>query len=55
MFSIYFLIFRTVDLFVVATHDMADANNVTYHHSRLMGLSDILNTVSDFLHLLGSS
>lgn len=48
---------RTVDLFVVATHDMADANNVTYHHSRLMGLSDILNTdsVLDLVASLGVS
>ncbi|XP_057372693.1 uncharacterized protein LOC130693540 [Daphnia carinata] len=48
---------RTADLFVVATHDMADANNVTYHHSRLMGLSDILNTdsVLDLVASLGVS
>lgn len=38
---------RFVDLFVVSTHNITEATStqITYHHSRLMGLSDIFNTV----------
>ncbi|XP_046444775.1 flocculation protein FLO11-like isoform X10 [Daphnia pulex] len=48
---------RTVDLFVVSTHNIEDASNATYHHSRLMGISDILNTdsVLDLVTSLGVS
>lgn len=39
---------KTVDLFVVSTHNITDLStpNSTYHHSRLMGISDIYNTDS---------
>lgn len=39
---------KTVDLFVVGTHNITDLStaNSTFHHSRLMGTSDIYNTDS---------
>ena len=42
-----FLIGRFIDLFVVSTHNITEVEqpSVTYHHSRLMGSADILNTV----------
>ena len=39
---------KYVDLFVVSTHNISDSTKpmvTTYHHSRLMGSADILNTV----------
>lgn len=43
-------LFRSVDLFVVSTHNVSEPSgrSATYHHSRLMGLSDIANTVITF-------
>ncbi|XP_071444010.1 uncharacterized protein [Hetaerina americana] len=49
---------KYVDYFTVSTHNITDASekDVTYHHSRLMGLADILNTdsVLDLLTGMGA-
>jgi len=39
---------RYVDYFTIPTHNLTDysESGVTYHPSRLMGLADILNTVT---------
>lgn len=44
----FFIFYRYVDLFVVSTHNITEVSKTpkTYHHSRLMGLSDILNMVN---------
>lgn len=40
---------RYVDYFIIPSHNLTDysENGVTYHPSRLMGLADILNTVTE--------
>ncbi|XP_046405125.1 uncharacterized protein LOC124170444 [Ischnura elegans] len=49
---------KYVDYFTVSTHNITDDSerDVTYHHSRLMGLADILNTdsVLDLLTGMGA-
>ena len=41
------LIFRFVDYYTLPSNNFTlEANNVTFHHSRLMGASDIENAVS---------
>ena len=38
---------RFVDFYTLPSNNFTlDANNVTYHHSRLMGASDVENAVS---------
>ena len=39
---------RFVDLYTLNTHNLSSKHlNTTFHHSRLMGASDIYNTVSE--------
>ena len=43
----FFLFSRFVNYYTLATHNFtSQSNNVTFHHSRLMGVSDIENAVS---------
>jgi hypothetical protein len=39
---------RHVDYFVIPAHNLTldEHKNVTYHHSRLMGVADVQNAVS---------
>ena len=37
---------RFVDFYTLPTHNLTAFNNATFHHSRLMGVSDINNAVS---------
>ena len=48
---IYTIFFRFIDFYTLQSNNFTlDSNNVTYHHSRLMGASDIENAVSFFCH-----
>ena len=43
---------RFVDVFTLSTQNLTqDYSNVTFHHSRLMGVSDIKNAVSINLYV----
>lgn len=39
--------FSFVSYYTLSTHNFTSPSNVTFHHSRLMGVSDIENAVSD--------
>jgi hypothetical protein len=45
---LHYFVYRYVDYFTVPSHNLTDSSEegFTYHPSRLMGLNDILNTVT---------